>query len=95
MLRAARVDRNQAEIVKALRAVGCSVQTLHRVGQGCPDLLVGVRHRNVLMEVKNGQKVPSARKLTDDQIAWRMNWKGQFVVVESVDEALAIVKGIA
>ena len=41
MRRAARTDANQAEIVAALRGVGASVQPLHAVGQGCPDLLVG------------------------------------------------------
>ena len=43
MRRAARVDRNQAEIVVALRAGGASVQPLHAVGKGVPDLLVGWR----------------------------------------------------
>ncbi len=35
-----RVDDNQREIVKALRAVGACVQSLAEIGQGCPDLLV-------------------------------------------------------
>lgn len=47
MRHAARTDRNQAEIVKALRAAGCSVQCLHAVGGGVPDLLVGLRARRV------------------------------------------------
>lgn len=91
MLRAARVDRNQAEIIAALRAVGCSVQPLHAVGKGCPDLLVGKGRANLLMECKDGRKPPSARELTPDQTQWHIQWRGQVAVVNSVDEALALV----
>ena len=41
MRRAARTDSNHEEIVKALRAVGATVQSLAGVGHGVPDLLVG------------------------------------------------------
>ena len=85
---AAKVDRNQSEIVLMLRTVGCTVQLLHKVGQGCPDLLVGYRGQNILMEVKDGDLSPSARKLTDRQVEWHRDWRGQVVVVCNVREAL-------
>ena len=93
-MRAARVDANQAEIVAALRQVGCSVQPLHMVGKGCPDLLVGRSGLNVLIEVKDGSKPPSERKLTPDQCIWHDNWRGQVTVVCNVHEALVAV-GVA
>jgi hypothetical protein len=37
-----RVDRNQAEIVEALREAGASVGHTHAVGHGFPDIVVGV-----------------------------------------------------
>lgn len=37
-----RTDRNQAEIVKALRDAGASVGHTHTVGKGFPDIVVGV-----------------------------------------------------
>lgn len=43
MRRRAHTDRNQPAIVAALRGIGATVQPLHAVGQGCPDLLVGYR----------------------------------------------------
>ena len=52
MRRAAKIDANQTEIVKALRQVGASVQSLASTGKGCPDLLVGFRGVNWLLEVK-------------------------------------------
>ena len=92
MRRAAKIDDNQNEIVKALRQSGASVQTLAAVGQGVPDILVGYRGRNLCVEIKDGGKCPSKRKLTADQVKWHSEWKGQVCVVESVDEAVALIK---
>lgn len=91
MRRAAKIDANQREIIKALRAVGATVQSLANIGKGCPDLLVGYRADNALMEVKDGAKPPSARKLTDDEAQWIGQWRGTVYVVTSVDEALAAI----
>jgi hypothetical protein len=85
----ARIDSNQPAIVKALRAVGASVQSLADMGRGVPDLLVGWHGVNWLMEVKDGAKPPSARRLTPDEQQWHEHWRGQVVVVESTDDALA------
>lgn len=89
--RAARVDANQSDVIEALRAIGASVQPLHMVGQGCPDLLVGHRDRNWLIEVKDGAKMPSRRRLTDDQVRWRDAWRGIVWVVTCPQDAVAIV----
>lgn len=91
MRRAAKVDRNQAEIVAAFRKAGASVQPLHGVGQGCPDLAVGFRGVNYMVEVKDGEKPPSARKLTPDQVEWHDAWRGQVCVVNDIAEALALL----
>ena len=90
-MKAAKVDRNQAEIVGALRAVGASVQHLHAVGQGCPDLLVGFRGRCFAIEVKDGLLPPSARKLTPAQEKWHGAWRGHVAVVTSAEEATAAI----
>ena len=92
MRQASKVDRNQAEIVKALRQAGATVQPLHAVGQGCPDLLVGWRGMNILIEVKDGSKSPSRRKLTGDQVDWHRMWTGQVDVVETVDQAIDLLE---
>jgi hypothetical protein len=89
--RAAKVDANQSEIVAAFRKAGATVTPLHAVGQGCPDLLVGFRGVNYLVEVKDGAKPPSARKLTPDQVSWHDTWRGQVAVVKSAAEALALL----
>jgi hypothetical protein len=41
------------------------------------------------MEVKDGNKPPSSRKLTKDQEDWHSEWRGQAVVVATVEEAIS------
>ncbi len=93
-MRAAKVDVNQAEIVAALRKAGASVQPLHSVGQGVPDLLCAVCEVNFLVEVKDGAKPPSAQKLTPDQVEWHKAWKAPVYIVNSVEKALELVEAI-
>ena len=88
MRRAARVDDNQKEIVSALRKVGATVRVITQ-GDGLPDLLVGFRGRTVLMEVKDGNKVPSAQALTEAEKKFHDEWRGgSLVVVNSIEAAL-------
>ena len=93
MRRAARTDANHEEIVKALRAVGASVQSLAAVGHGVPDLLVGYLGKTILMEVKDGTKSPSKRQLTEDQVKWIDAWSGGSVfIVDNVEAAWNALK---
>jgi hypothetical protein len=97
MRRAAKVDRNHGEVVNALRLVGCNVQDLSKVGDGCPDLLIGIPtvRKLVFAEIKDGTKPPCERRLTPAQQKWHEQWEGYPVhVVESVSDALAIVAAI-
>ncbi len=91
---AARVDANQPEIIKDLRAIGATVQPLHQVGKGCPDLLVGFRGLNHLLEVKDGDKPPSKRRLTPAEQRWHDEWRGQKAIVKNVDEAYKVIGAI-
>jgi len=91
MRKAAKIDANQTEVVNALRAIGASVQSLAATGKGCPDLLVGYRGINYLMEVKDGNKVPSAQELTIDQEHWHSLWQGSVHIVNSTNQALKIL----
>ena len=92
---AKRVDNNQTEIVRTLRAVGAFVQSLATVGKGVADLLVAFRGSWYVIEVKN----PQARgKLRPGQVEW---WEeaervGQVsrIVVESSEDALKVIGAI-
>jgi hypothetical protein len=89
--RAARTDRNQPEIVAALRAAGVTVCVTSHVGGGFPDLAASYRKRLIFLEVKDGSKPPSARKLTPAEAEFHRDWADHVAVVESVDQALAAV----
>ena len=88
---AARVDANQTEIVAALRGAGATVTPTHTAGVGFPDLCVGYKGATYLVEVKDGSKPPSARKLTPHQVAWHRDWRGHVAVVTDITEALAVI----
>jgi hypothetical protein len=85
---AARADRNQPEIVAALRKVGVSVQPLHTIGQGIPDLLCSFGPRTFLIEIKDPTKPKGDRQLTDAQKKWHAKWPGEVYVVETIEQAL-------
>lgn len=91
MRTAARVDANQQEIVRALRAIGASVLYVHQL-KNCFDLLIGYRGRDFKFEIKDPAQPLSGRKLTPGEEEFRRTWRGSpYHVVETIDEALAIV----
>ena len=69
-MKAKRTDANQTEIVEALISAGCMVQSLAMVGCGTPDILWIRGGRIGLMEIKDGEKSPSARELTPAETKW-------------------------
>jgi hypothetical protein len=90
---AARADRNQPEIVTALRKIGAQVVPCHTVGKGFPDLVVAFRGRTLMLEIKDGSKPASARGLTPDQVTFHAWWSGELHVVETIEQAIAVLTG--
>jgi len=93
--RAARVDDNQEEIVKALRSIGAYVKHVHTI-KGLFDILVFYRGTIYCIEIKDGAKVPSKRKLTKDEQDCKDNVEArgcQYHVVNSVKEATDLLTG--
>jgi len=90
-VRAAKIDVTQRAIVDALRKAGATVQHLHTVGDGCPDLAVGFRGVNYMIEVKPNVGSPSRRNLRPNQQEWHDGWKGQSAVASTPEAALIII----
>lgn len=90
---AAKIDKNQPDIVKALRKIGAQVVCTSTVGQGFPDLVVNFRGRTMLLEVKDGAKPPSDRQLTPAQKIFHAEWSGELHVVESIEQAIGVLLG--
>lgn len=89
---ARRVDANQSKIVQAARQYGASVLPIHELGKGAPDLLIGIRGKNFLWEVKDGDKTPSKQRLTEDEEVWHDSWRGQVIIIHSIAEAIAFLQ---
>lgn len=91
MRRNARIDSNQNEIVRTFRRLGATVLITAQL-KNCFDLLVGYRGVNYIVEVKDGKKPPSQRKLTDGEQKFKDNWKGgEYYIVESIEDAINIL----
>lgn len=92
MRRAARIDENQQSIVKALRMIpGVSIRITSMVGDGFVDLICGYKKNNFLIELKDGKKIPSKRKLTEEEEKFHKEWKGQIGVAENLEDCLKII----
>ena len=78
---AKRRDANEPAIIQALEAIGCTVLRLDH-----PDMVVGYRGQNYLLECKIAKGA-----LKPSQILLRDNWRGQFAIVRSPEEAIKAV----
>jgi hypothetical protein len=91
MRRAARRDANERRVIDALRACGAYVKQIN--DEGLADLLVFYRGHTLILEVKDGDKPPSARALTPAEQKFHNEWPGQnLFIVNSEHEALDILK---
>lgn len=89
MTYARRVDANHGLILAAARAVGAHVEDTGRVGGGFPDALILWRGKCLPVEIKDGKKSPSRRKLTPSQADKHPIWAAHGVpitVVKTVDD---------
>ena len=89
---ARRIDSNQRDVVACLEALGATVHSTAALGNGFPDLLV--LHRGVLrlVEVKDGRKPPSARKLTPAEVAFARRFP--VFLVECPEDAAEMLRGM-
>lgn len=92
MRTAARVDANQPKVVKQLRSLGFSVLIVSQL-KNCFDFIVGHRGHNFNFELKDPDKSPSQKKLTEGEQKFADGWKGQVDKVESIEEILNVING--
>lgn len=78
-------DANEKEIVEYFKKRGLSVVRLNTP----LDLLIGYQKKNYLVEVKMPKKV-----LNENQLDFIEEWKGQFIVINSIDQAARFADGV-
>jgi hypothetical protein len=85
--RSGRLDENHTSILRTLQCVPyCSAQSIASLRNGAPDILVGFRQKNFLLEVKTEQT-----DLNEREAEWHRNWRGRVSVVRSSLEALLAI----
>lgn len=93
MAYARRTDANQSELVEALRACGWYVCITSAFGGGFFDA-IAVKGGDVrFLEIKDGSKPPSARKLTPAEQAMHEDFQAagaQVVILETVEQAVRL-----
>tara|TARA_R110000851_G_scaffold87224_1_gene190136 strand:+ start:182 stop:484 length:303 start_codon:yes stop_codon:yes gene_type:complete len=89
--RAAKVDVNQPEIVAAFRRLGWYVLIISQL-KNCCDIIVSKSGQTIAVEIKDGSKPPSARKLSSGEQKFKDEWLGQWELVESIDDVIKLNK---
>lgn len=91
MTYAKKTDKNQQEIMDALRKHGAFVVDMSKTGKGFPDLVVAYENTTILMEVKSSPKA----LYTKEQLKFIANWiGGPLVRANDVESALRVLRMI-
>ena len=86
-MRAKRKDANHNEVASYLQHLGWSFLDTSALGDGFPDGVVGSLGFAALVEIKDGSKPPSKRKLTEKEAKVRATWRGPYVLAVSPEDA--------
>jgi hypothetical protein len=91
MKRAARKDANHNRIMTAFIERGWTVLDIWQIKNAC-DIMICKNGQTVACEIKDGNKPPSARKLTSGEINFRDRWNesGHWRLIESYEDVLAV-----
>jgi hypothetical protein len=84
-----KVDSNHAEIIEAFRKLGWSARSTATIGKGFPDAVVGKFGYTTLIEIKDGAKPQSKRRLTEDEEEFFKEWRGSLVLIESIQDVIS------
>ena len=86
-MRAKRKDANHNPVQEHLEKLGWSVADTSALGYGFPDLVVSRPGFTVVIEIKDGSKCPSDRKLTPAEETFKKNWTGPYVLALDPEDA--------
>ena len=89
MRTAARKDANHVQIVELFKILGWSVLDIAQL-KNCCDIFVSKHNITIAIEIKDGEKPPSQRKLTDGELKFKNEWKGLYEIVICDDDVLNI-----
>lgn len=88
---AARKDANHKDIVKLFRGLGWYVLDIAQL-KNCCDIIVSKHGESIAIEIKDGSKPPSARKLSVGEQKFKDEWKGKYSIVINEEDVFKINK---
>jgi len=102
MRKLAKTDENQQEIIDQLKSLPyrLSMIATHQLGGGFPDLVIGYKGRNLLVEIKNPEwatrteLVDPFEMLTEDEESFLMQWEGEYIIAFDIDPILDWIAGV-
>ena len=97
-----RSDRNQSKIVEKFRSLGAHVFITSEIGRGFPDLVVsiplatnfGLERRMFLIEIKDGEQIPSKQKLSPKEQEFFNDWYEHVRIVRSEQEVVDLIESL-
>lgn len=84
-MRACRIDANHKEVVAKFRSLGWYVLDIHNL-KNCCDIIISKDYVTIAVEIKDGSKPPSARKLTKGEQKFFNEWQGQKAIISSLEQ---------
>ena len=89
-------DDNHDEIVDEFKRLGCGVKDVHDL-PNFVDIIICYKSATVMVEIKDGAKPASARKLTSGEKKFSDEWiakGGKWACIETIEQANELVKSI-
>jgi hypothetical protein len=89
-------DDNHDEIVDEFKRLGCGVKDVHDL-PNFVDIIICYKSATVMVEIKDGAKPASARKLTSGEKKFSDEWiakGGKWACIETIEQANEMIKGI-
>lgn len=93
----AKADDNQAEIVAEFRMLGANVFHVHRLKKFC-DIIIVYLGITIAVEIKDGSKPPSQRKLTKGELEFKEEWTekgGWWELIENLTDVRTLMDNLA
>lgn len=88
-------DANHGYLVKFFRACGALVDDVSDLSGLGYDIIVCYAGETVMVEIKDGSKPPSQRRLTESEEAAKARWGKKFAVIEDEEQAKGLLDSMA
>ncbi len=84
-----RKDANHNLIANLFRSLGWTVHDVHQI-PNFADIIISRNRYTALVEIKDGSKPPSERRLTPGEHEFATNWSGDYLVVECEEDVFLV-----